>query len=88
MTASVLFSALFLEKAEDLRLWQMYPRLTKRELEVLNLVSQGYSNKKISEELVLSEATVKSHLVHIYDKLGVRSRTAATEIAREWGIIF
>ncbi|MER7764398.1 response regulator transcription factor [Streptomyces sp. NPDC097619] len=51
--------------------------LTKRELEVLQLVADGLSNLQISKRLFLSQATVKSHLVHIYAKLGVDSRTAA-----------
>ena len=51
--------------------------LTPRELEVLKLVASGSSNREIGRTLLLSEATVKSHLVHIYDKLGVRSRTSA-----------
>ncbi|PFG27761.1 two-component system response regulator [Corynebacterium renale] len=61
--------------------------LTPRELEVLGLVADGNSNREIGETLMLSEATVKSHLVHIYDKLGVRSRTSAVAAAREQGVI-
>ena len=61
--------------------------LTPRELEVLQLVASGASNKEIGTELMLSEATVKSHLVHIYDKLGVRSRTSAVASAREQGVL-
>ncbi|MDO5032952.1 response regulator transcription factor [Corynebacterium sp.] len=61
--------------------------LTPRELEVLKLVAAGSSNKEIGVELMLSEATVKSHLVHIYDKLGVRSRTSAVAAAREQGVL-
>ena len=49
--------------------------LTSRELEVLQLVADGRSNREIGATLFLSEATVKSHLVHINTKLGVRSRT-------------
>ncbi|KKO84801.1 LuxR family transcriptional regulator [Corynebacterium ulcerans] len=60
--------------------------LTPRELEVLKLVAGGSSNRDIGRVLLLSEATVKSHLVHIYDKLGVRSRTSAVAIAREQGV--
>ena len=60
--------------------------LTPRELEVLQLVAAGASNRQIGQELMLSEATVKSHLVHIYDKLGVRSRTSAVAAAREQGV--
>ncbi|GAA4894564.1 response regulator [Streptomyces coeruleoprunus] len=51
--------------------------LTKRELEVLQLVGEGLSNQQISKRLFLSQATVKSHLVHVFAKLGVESRTAA-----------
>ncbi|MFE2475656.1 response regulator [Streptomyces sp. NPDC001194] len=55
--------------------------LTKRELEVLQLVADGLSNQQISKKLFLSQATVKSHLVHVYAKLGVDSRTAAVAAA-------
>lgn len=61
--------------------------LTPRELEVLQLVAGGASNREIGQQLMLSEATVKSHLVHIYDKLGVRSRTSAVASAREQGVL-
>lgn len=61
--------------------------LTPRELEVLQLVAAGASNREIGHQLMLSEATVKSHLVHIYDKLGVRSRTSAVAAAREQGVL-
>lgn len=61
--------------------------LTPRELEVLQLVAGGSSNREIGQRLMLSEATVKSHLVHIYDKLGVRSRTSAVASAREQGVL-
>ena len=61
--------------------------LTPRELEVLQLVAAGASNRQIGQDLMLSEATVKSHLVHIYDKLGVRSRTSAVASAREQGVL-
>ncbi|MCP6717573.1 LuxR C-terminal-related transcriptional regulator, partial [Klebsiella pneumoniae] len=47
----------------------------------------GSSNRDIGRILFLSEATVKSHLVHIYDKLGVRSRTSAVAAAREQGLL-
>ncbi|MDX2564707.1 response regulator transcription factor [Streptomyces sp. TX20-6-3] len=55
--------------------------LTKRELEVLQLVGEGLSNQQISKVLFLSQATVKSHLVHVFAKLGVDSRTAAVATA-------
>lgn len=62
-------------------------RLTAREAEVLSLVAEGRSNRDIGRALFLSEATVKSHLVHIFSKLGVGSRTAAVVRARELGAI-
>ncbi|OEJ24356.1 DNA-binding response regulator [Streptomyces agglomeratus] len=55
--------------------------LTRRELEVLQLVGDGLSNQQISKRLFLSQATVKSHLVHVYAKLGVDSRTSAVAAA-------
>ncbi|MEU2045055.1 LuxR C-terminal-related transcriptional regulator, partial [Streptomyces albidoflavus] len=61
--------------------------LSRRETEVLGLVAEGMSNLRISERLHLSQATVKSHLVHIYAKLGVDSRTAAVAAALERGLI-
>lgn len=61
--------------------------LTVREAEVLGLVAEGCSNKEIGQQLFLSEATVKSHLVHIFSKLGVSSRTAAVASARSSGVI-
>ncbi|GAA2459517.1 response regulator [Agromyces soli] len=62
-------------------------RLTAREAEVLTLVAEGRSNREIGRALFLSEATVKSHLVHIFTKLDVGSRTAAVARARELGAI-
>lgn len=61
--------------------------LSPREIEVLRLVAAGRANREIAKELFLSETTVKSHLVHIYAKLGVRSRTSAVAKAREQGAI-
>ena len=61
--------------------------LSARETEILGLIAQGLSNKQAAAELFLSEATVKTHLVHIFEKLGVDSRTAAVAVAVERGII-
>lgn len=61
--------------------------LTNREAEVLTLVADGLSNQQISQHLFLSQATVKSHLVHIFSKLDVDSRTAAVASAESRGII-
>lgn len=61
--------------------------LSGRELEVLKLVAGGISNKEVGGQLHISEATVKSHLSHIFGKLGVDDRTAAVTVALERGIL-
>jgi DNA-binding NarL/FixJ family response regulator len=61
--------------------------LTSREVEVLERLAHGDSNEAIAAALFLSRATVKTHLVHIYSKLGVQSRTAAVARARSQGIL-
>lgn len=61
--------------------------LTDRESEVLRTVADGSTNRQVAAALHVSEATVKTHLVHVYDKLGVTSRTAAVATARELGLI-
>lgn len=61
--------------------------LSSRELEVLKRVAAGASNKEVGTGLNISEATVKSHLIHIYQKLGVSDRTAAVTTALERGVI-
>lgn len=61
--------------------------LSGRELEVLQRVAAGESNREIGAGLRISEATVKSHLIHIYQKLGVSDRTAAVTTALDRGII-
>ena len=55
--------------------------LTKRELDVLRLISEGCSNKKISDELTISERTVKNHISHIFRKIDVQDRTQAAVFA-------
>jgi DNA-binding NarL/FixJ family response regulator len=61
--------------------------LSGRELEVLTLIYQGQSNQEIAKQLHISTATVKTHLIHIYGKLGVSDRTAAVTTALEKGIL-
>jgi DNA-binding NarL/FixJ family response regulator len=61
--------------------------LSPRELEILQAVARGLSNKEIGRRLYVSEATVKTHLLRIFDKLGVDDRTAAVTVALERGII-
>jgi DNA-binding NarL/FixJ family response regulator len=61
--------------------------LSPRELEILGAVARGLSNKDIGRRLYVSEATVKTHLLRVFSKLGVDDRTAAVTIALERGII-
>jgi DNA-binding NarL/FixJ family response regulator len=63
------------------------PSLTSRELEVLELIVLGNSNKAIGGELAISEATVKTHINSILDKLGVTDRTQAVRTALQRGIV-
>ncbi|MDR7114011.1 DNA-binding NarL/FixJ family response regulator [Microbacterium trichothecenolyticum] len=62
-------------------------RLTDREKEVLRLLDTGASNPQIAKALFVTEATVKTHLVHIFAKLGVDSRSRAVAVARERGLL-
>ncbi|EFK54868.1 response regulator transcription factor [Corynebacterium genitalium ATCC 33030] len=61
--------------------------LSGREIELLKALQTGMSNREIAEALFISQATVKTHLIHIYAKLGVDNRTAAVDKARERRII-
>lgn len=69
------------------RLAQPETALSARELEILQALSTGASNKQIAQQLFISEATVKTHLIHVYQKLGVETRTAAVSAARERKLI-
>jgi LuxR family maltose regulon positive regulatory protein len=61
--------------------------MTPREMEVLQLIADGYTNKEIAEELVITVRTVKKHSSNIYGKLGVSNRTQAVARARELGVL-
>ncbi len=61
--------------------------VSQRELEVLQLVAAGATNREVAERLFVSEATVKTHLLHIYTKLGVNDRAAAVGAAFEKGLL-
>jgi DNA-binding NarL/FixJ family response regulator len=61
--------------------------LSDRELEVLGLIAQGETNRGAAARLFISEATVKTHLLHIYEKLGVNDRAAAVAAAYERGLL-
>jgi DNA-binding NarL/FixJ family response regulator len=61
--------------------------LSQRELEVLRLIARGSTNREAAAQLFISEATVKTHLLHIYAKLGVNDRAAAVAAAFERGLL-
>ncbi|RAS59784.1 LuxR family two component transcriptional regulator [Lentzea atacamensis] len=61
--------------------------LSARELEVLALVARGSTNRAVAAALFISEATVKTHLLHVYAKLGVSDRAAAVAVAYERGLL-
>ena len=63
------------------------PTLTARETEVLRLLAEGRTAARIGDELHLSEATVKTHLDNLYEKLGVSDRAAAVATAMRWGLL-
>ena len=61
--------------------------LSKRELEVLRLIAEGYSNEEIAQKLFIAVSTVKTHIINIYGKLNVQRRTQALARARELGLL-
>jgi len=63
------------------------PTLSRREIDVLERVAKGASNREVAEALRVSEATVKTHLLHAFEKLGVSDRTAAVTVALERKLI-
>lgn len=62
-------------------------QLTEREIQVLAAIARGGTNRDVARELLVSEATVKTHLLHLYPKLGVRDRAAAVRAAFERGLL-
>ncbi len=63
------------------------PRLTAREAEIVGLVAEGLSNPEIAARLFIGESTVKTHLLHVFEKLEVSDRTRAVIRAMEFGLI-
>lgn len=63
------------------------PQLSPREREVLRRVAAGRSNPEIARDLFIGEATVKTHLLHVFEKLGVSDRTRAVTLALELGLL-
>lgn len=75
------------ELSEKLAQRDHQPLLSSRESEVLQLIARGLANKQIATELAVSEATVKTHVAHILDKLGAPDRTRAVTLALERGLL-
>ena len=61
--------------------------ITRRELEILELIAHGLSNREIAEKLFVSENTVKTHSSRLFDKLSARRRTQAVQLGKELGLI-
>lgn len=61
--------------------------LTPRELEILELIASGLSNREIADKLFVSENTVKTHSSRVFEKLGARRRTQAVQLGKEFGLI-
>jgi two-component system, NarL family, response regulator LiaR len=61
--------------------------ITRRELEILELIANGLSNREIAEKLFVSESTVKTHSSRLFDKLSAKRRTQAVQIGKELGLI-
>jgi DNA-binding CsgD family transcriptional regulator len=61
--------------------------ITRRELEILELISLGMSNREIAAKLFVSENTVKTHSSRVFDKLGAKRRTQAVQLGKEFGLL-
>ena len=61
--------------------------ITRRELEILELIAQGMSNREIAGKLFVSENTVKTHSSRVFDKLGAKRRTQAVQLGKEFGLL-
>lgn len=61
--------------------------ITRRELEILELIAQGMSNREIAQKLYVSENTVKTHSSRLFDKLGAKRRTQAVQLGKESGLL-
>ena len=61
--------------------------ITPREMEILELIAQGMSNREIAGKLFVSENTVKTHSSRVFDKLGARRRTQAVQFGKEFGLL-
>ena len=74
-------------QANQIEIQPQNPGLTRRELEILELIAQGMSNREIAEKLYVSENTVKTHASRVFDKLGAKRRTQAVQLGKEFGLL-
>ena len=84
--ATELLSAMGEDAGQFLPTQTLVEPLSRRELEVLQLIEAGCTNLEIAEKLVISIATVKRHISNIYIKLGAQSRTQAVSLGKELGL--
>ncbi len=75
------------DREHELQIKEAVERLTKREMEVLQALSEGLSNKEIADRMHISVETERSHMVNILTKLSARSRLQALVIAARHGIV-
>ncbi len=61
--------------------------MTRREVEILELIAQGLSNREIADKLCVSENTVKTHCSRVFEKLGAKRRTQAVQLGKELGLL-
>ncbi|MEG1766926.1 MAG: LuxR C-terminal-related transcriptional regulator [Comamonas sp.] len=81
------FGPLADESPDSVRASGLMDPLTRKEIQVLQLVAEGYSNAAMAEKLNASDSTVRTHLRNINAKLGAHSRAEAVVIARRFGVI-
>ncbi|OJX41413.1 MAG: DNA-binding response regulator [Chloroflexi bacterium 44-23] len=87
ITAKVMAEFTKLPRTSRKELDGSFESLSRREIEIIRMVSAGLSNKEIAAQLVIAEGTVKNHLTSIFNKLGARDRMHAVLIGKEYGII-
>ena len=75
------------KSSEELKHGDLPEPLSEREIEILQMIASGRTNQEIAESLVIALSTVKSHINHLYGKLGTNRRTEAVAIARELGLL-
>jgi DNA-binding CsgD family transcriptional regulator len=89
-TETVVVKEVLVPSSPDFNLNQQRLRelgITRRELEILELIAGGLSNREIAEKLFVSENTVKTHSSRLFDKLSAKRRTQAVQLGKEFGLI-